>query len=149
SCTRQCWKQHEKIVHEFQYISVIFERFKEKKPTLRDPLIECIDAVAATVNLDTLLDDFTASMDKPNPNIKLQACNFVYRVMKNYSQNCAPKKVIKGVAPLLIKFTSDSDAEVRDAACSALGSMMRLTGEKVMNTFIGNLQEDKVKMKKV
>lgn len=48
-----------------------------------------------------------------------------------------------------LQFTSDSDAEVRDAACGAIGSMMRLTGEKVMNTFIGNLQEDKTKMKKV
>lgn len=26
---------------------------------------------------------------------------------------------------------------------------MRLTGDKVMNTFLGNLLEDKVKMKKV
>uniref|UniRef100_A0A914ZKU7 TOG domain-containing protein n=3 Tax=Parascaris univalens TaxID=6257 RepID=A0A914ZKU7_PARUN len=131
------------------YVPVIFERFKEKKPTLRDPLIECIDAVATTVNLDTLVEDFTSSMDKPNPNIKLQACHFIYRIMKKHSQNTAPKKLIKGVVPLIIKFSTDSDAEVRDAACGAIGSMMRLTGEKVMNTFIGSLQDDKTKMKKI
>lgn len=30
-----------------------------------------------------------------------------------------------------------------------LGSIMRLTGDKVMNTFLGNIQEEKSKMKKV
>ncbi|CAG9538175.1 unnamed protein product [Cercopithifilaria johnstoni] len=131
------------------YIPVIFERFKEKKPTLRDPLIECIDTIALTVNLDMLVDDLSSCFDKPNPQIKLQACNFIYRVMKNHSQTSAPKKTIKVVTPILVKFTTDPDSEVREAACIGLGSIMRLTGDKVMNTFLGNLQEDKIKMKKI
>ncbi|EJW72308.1 hypothetical protein WUBG_16786, partial [Wuchereria bancrofti] len=131
------------------YIPVIFERFKEKKPTLRDPLIECIDTIALTVNLDMLVDELSNCFNKPNPQIKLQACNFIYRVMKNYNQTSAPKKTIKAVTPILVKFTTDPDAEVREAACIGLGSIMRLTGDKVMNTFLGNLQEDKTKMKKV
>lgn len=32
-------------------VPVIFEKFKEKKPLLRDNLIECIDAVYATTVL--------------------------------------------------------------------------------------------------
>ncbi|VDN91938.1 unnamed protein product [Brugia pahangi] len=131
------------------YIPVIFERFKEKKPTLRDPLIECIDTIALTVNLDMLVDELSNCFNKPNPQIKLQACNFIYRVMKNHNQTSAPKKTIKAVTPILVKFTTDPDAEVREAACIGLGSIMRLTGDKVMNTFLGNLQEDKTKMKKI
>ncbi|KAL3984838.1 CLASP N terminal family protein [Acanthocheilonema viteae] len=131
------------------YIPVIFERFKEKKSILRDPLIECIDAIVLTVNLDMLVDDLSDCFNKPNPQIKLQACNFIYRVMKNHSQTSAPKKTIKALAPILVKFTADPDSEVREAACIGLGSIMRLTGDKVMNTFLGNLQEDKIKMKKI
>ncbi|KAM3717569.1 Zygote defective protein [Dirofilaria immitis] len=131
------------------YISVIFERFKEKKSTLRDPLIECIDTIALTVNLDMLVDELCGCFDKPNPQIKLQACNFIYRVMKNHSPTLAPKKTIKTVTPILVKFTADPDAEVREAAYIGLGSIMRLTGDKVMNTFLGNLLEDKAKMKKI
>uniref|UniRef100_A0A915Q0H8 TOG domain-containing protein n=1 Tax=Setaria digitata TaxID=48799 RepID=A0A915Q0H8_9BILA len=131
------------------YVPVIFERFKEKKPILRDPLIECIDAIALTVNLDTLVDELPGCFNKPNPQIKLQACNFIYRVMKNYNQTSAPKKMIKAITPILIKFTADPDAEIREAACTSLGSIMRLTGDKVMNTFLGNLQEDKAKMKRI
>ena len=43
-------------------VPVIFERFKEKKPQLRDPLVECIDAVYATtvrVNFKRLTNRFT------------------------------------------------------------------------------------------
>lgn len=35
----------------------IFEKFKEKKPVLRDPLIDCIDAVAASVSFKLKLRD--------------------------------------------------------------------------------------------
>lgn len=38
-------------MHVNLVIPVIFEKFKEKKPVLRDPLIDCIDAVAATVSI--------------------------------------------------------------------------------------------------
>ncbi|VDN07875.1 unnamed protein product [Thelazia callipaeda] len=131
------------------YMPVIFERFKEKRSVLRDPLINCIDAIALTVNLDTLAEDLPGYFNKPNPHIKIQGCNFIYRVMKNYNQNSSPKKVIKSVTPVLVKFTADPDADVRDAACTALGSIMRITGDKVMYTFLGSLQEDKTKMKKI
>ncbi|MFH4974191.1 hypothetical protein AB6A40_000900 [Gnathostoma spinigerum] len=131
------------------YIPTIFERFKEKKPTLRDPLIECVDAIASTVSLDSIVEEATKSIDKPNPNVKLQGCNFIHRVMMNYASDTASKKFIKGVAPLCVKLCGDSDAEVRDAACSAVGSLMRLTGEKVMGAFLGQVQEDKLRMKKI
>lgn len=131
------------------YIPIIFERFKERKPVLRDPLIECIDSIALTINLDTLADEVASCIEKPNPHIKQQACNFIYRVMKNYPQNGAPKKFIKASVPILVKFASDSDGDVREAACTALGSVMRLTGEKHMTTILGSLSEDKAKMKKI
>ncbi|VDN25968.1 unnamed protein product [Gongylonema pulchrum] len=41
---RKKFAQHATLV-----ASTIFEKFKEKKPVLRDPLIDCIDAVAASV----------------------------------------------------------------------------------------------------
>lgn len=31
-------------------VPAVFDKFKEKKPLLRDPLVECIDAIAATVS---------------------------------------------------------------------------------------------------
>lgn len=37
-------------------VPTVFEKFKEKKPLLRDPLVECIDAVAASVSFTVSID---------------------------------------------------------------------------------------------
>lgn len=34
--------------HSRSVIAIIFAKFKEKKPVLRDPLVECVDAVYST-----------------------------------------------------------------------------------------------------
>lgn len=55
------------------------------------------------MNLDSLVEDLITSIDKANPNTKLQGCNFIYRAMKKYKQTTAPKKIIKAISPLLVK----------------------------------------------
>ncbi|EJW84345.1 hypothetical protein WUBG_04745 [Wuchereria bancrofti] len=92
----------------------IFEKFKEKKPVLRDPLIDCIDAVAASHNPQTV-----------------------------------PKKVLKLLAPIIVKLTSDSDPEVRDASYAALGAAMKAVGEKSCMVLLADIAEEKVKMAKI
>ncbi|KAH7717073.1 CBR-ZYG-9 protein [Aphelenchoides avenae] len=128
---------------------VIFERFKEKKPQLRDPLVECIDAVYATTNFAAICEDTMAAMQKPNPHIKIQVDLFLYRVFKKFNAANAPKKELKALAPILIKHTGEPDPEVRDAACSALGAIMKAIGKKSAGVLIKDLENDKLKMAKI
>lgn len=62
-------------------------------------------------------------------------------------KNCKTKNAKK------IKFqfehSMESDPEVRDACYAALGSAMRVIGEKAMGTLITDIAEDKLKMAKV
>uniref|UniRef100_A0A1I8AD45 TOG domain-containing protein n=1 Tax=Steinernema glaseri TaxID=37863 RepID=A0A1I8AD45_9BILA len=125
------------------------EKFKEKKPVLRDPLIECIDAVAATVPLDNVVDDIVAAMGKPNPNIKLQTDQFLYRTIKRFTAATVPKKAVKAIAPLLVKHTGESDPDVREASYAALGAIMKALGEKAAMMFLTDIAEDKLKMGKI
>ncbi|VDM59748.1 unnamed protein product [Angiostrongylus costaricensis] len=127
----------------------IFDKFKEKKPILRDPLVECIDAVASTTTLEAMGDDIIVALEKPNPNIKIQADLFLYRSFKQLDSQTMPKKTIKALAPLLIKHTGDSDAEVRDASYAALGSAMRAIGEKLCLPLLSDILDDKLKMGKI
>jgi len=84
------------------------EKFKEKKPLLRDPLVECIDAVYATTQLETISDDILSSMTKPNPNIKIQVDLFLYRVFRSLKPAAVPKKLMKDLVPALVKHTGIS-----------------------------------------
>lgn len=49
----------------------------------------------------------------------------------------------------IIQHTSDSDPEVRDAACSALGAIMKAIGKKSAGVLLKDLENDKPKMAKV
>ncbi|TKR95208.1 hypothetical protein L596_009406 [Steinernema carpocapsae] len=135
--------------HAAIVIPVIFEKFKEKKPTLREPLVECIDVVAQTIPFDNMADDLTAALGKPNPSIKAQTDLFLYRSLKNFTAATAPKKTLKQIAPLIVKHTGESDPEVREASYQALGALMKAVGEKAALVFISEIAEDKIKMGKI
>ncbi|WKX94803.1 hypothetical protein Q1695_011794 [Nippostrongylus brasiliensis] len=135
--------------HAAAVVPVVFDKFKEKKPLLRDPLVECIDAIAATTTLEAMGEDVIAALEKQNPNIKIQTDLFLYRAFKLLNAQTMPKKTLKAIAPLLVKHTGDSDAEVRDASYAALGSAMRAIGEKPCLPLLSDIIEDKLKMGKI
>ncbi|KJH44505.1 HEAT repeat protein [Dictyocaulus viviparus] len=156
------------VPHVASVLPVIFDRFKEKKPLLRDPLIECIDAIAATTTLEAMGEDIIVALEKPNPSIKIQTNLFLYRSFKQLNAQTMPRKTIKSLIPLLIKVvytwtyvgfflkfvihdqhSGDSDAEVRDASYAALGSAMRAIGEKLCLPLLSDILEDKLKMAKI
>ncbi|PIC44433.1 hypothetical protein B9Z55_004801 [Caenorhabditis nigoni] len=128
---------------------IIFEKFKEKKPTLRDPLVACIDAVVATSNLEALGEIVLAALGKPNPSIKTQTDLFLQRTFMKLNSQTMPKKTLKTLVPLLIKHSGDSDSEVRDASYAAMGAMMRAIGEKPSLQLLADIVTDNLKMGKI
>ncbi|EGT60198.1 hypothetical protein CAEBREN_31790 [Caenorhabditis brenneri] len=128
---------------------IIFEKFKEKKPTLRDPLVACIDAVVATTNLEALGEVVLAALGKPNPSIKTQTDLFLQRTFMKLNSQTMPKKTLKTLVPLLIKHSGDSDSEVRDASYAAMGAMMRAIGEKPSLQLLADIVQDNLKMGKI
>ncbi|CAI5438088.1 unnamed protein product [Caenorhabditis angaria] len=127
----------------------IFDKFKEKKPTLRDPLVLCIDAVLATTNLENLAEIIVEALAKPNPSIKTQTDLFLQRSFMKLNSQTMPKKSLKTFIPLLIKHSGDSDSEVRDACYAAMGAMMRAIGEKPALSLLADIATDNIKMGKI
>ncbi|KAE9553441.1 hypothetical protein FO519_003354 [Halicephalobus sp. NKZ332] len=127
----------------------LFDKFKEKKPVIRDPLIECCDSLANIVNLDNIADEVTTAMGKPNPQIKQQMDNFIFRQLLRYGRNDHPKKFVKSVLPVLVKHAEDGDKDVRESALLALGGVMRLTGESILQNLAGAIINDSLKSSKI
>uniref|UniRef100_A0A914PB53 TOG domain-containing protein n=1 Tax=Panagrolaimus davidi TaxID=227884 RepID=A0A914PB53_9BILA len=131
------------------FVPVIFEKFKEKKALLRDPLIEAIDAIYPTTSIDAICDPIVAALGKPNPNIKIQTNQFLYRVFKTFNAQTAPKTVVKTLTPLIAKCTGVSDAEVREASFAALGAIMKAIGKSNAMKMLGDVANDKAKMERI
>uniref|UniRef100_A0A672ZHT1 TOG domain-containing protein n=1 Tax=Sphaeramia orbicularis TaxID=375764 RepID=A0A672ZHT1_9TELE len=128
-------------------VPTILEKFKEKKPQVVQALQEAIDAIFLTTTLQNLSEDILAVMDNKNPSIKQQASLFLARSFKHCTQSTLPKSVLKPLCAALIKQVNDSAPEVRDAAFEALGTAMKVVGEKAVNPFLADL--DKLKLDKV
>ncbi|XP_053175118.1 cytoskeleton-associated protein 5 isoform X3 [Scomber japonicus] len=130
-----------------QVVPTILEKFKEKKPQVVQALQEAIDAIFLTTTLQNLSEDILGVMDNKNPSIKQQASLFLARSIRHCTQATLPKSVLKPLCAALIKQVNDSAPEVRDAAFEALGTAMKVVGEKAVNPFLTDL--DKLKLDKI
>ncbi|CAK6966389.1 cytoskeleton-associated protein 5 isoform X3 [Scomber scombrus] len=130
-----------------QVVPTILEKFKEKKPQVVQALQEAIDAIFLTTTLQNLSEDILGVMDNKNPSIKQQASLFLARSIRHCTQATLPKSVLKPLCAALIKQVNDSAPEVRDAAFEALGTAMKVVGEKAVNPFLSDL--DKLKLDKI
>uniref|UniRef100_A0A8C7SEI4 Cytoskeleton associated protein 5 n=1 Tax=Oncorhynchus mykiss TaxID=8022 RepID=A0A8C7SEI4_ONCMY len=128
-------------------VPTILEKFKEKKPQVVQALQEAIDAIFLTTTLQNISEDVLGVMDNKNPSIKQQASLFLARSFRHCTQATLPKSMLKAFCPAFLKQVNDSAPEVRDAAYEALGTAMKVVGEKAVNPFLADL--DKLKLDKI
>ncbi|CAK5080586.1 unnamed protein product [Meloidogyne enterolobii] len=81
--------------HTASLSPIIFDKFKEKKPHLRDPLIELIDAVFASTTLNNLSASILEAAKKSNPSQKSQLDHFIYRAFRSLNSKDIPKGLLK------------------------------------------------------
>ncbi|XP_026057616.1 cytoskeleton-associated protein 5-like [Carassius auratus] len=128
-------------------VPTILEKFKEKKPQVVQALQEAIDAVFLTTTLQNISEDVLAVMDNKNPSIKQQASLFLARSFRHCTPSTLPKSVLKPFCAAFLKQVNDSAPEVRDAAFEALGTALKVVGEKAVNPFLVDV--DKLKLDKI
>ncbi|XP_076313305.1 msps cytoskeleton-associated protein 5 [Tachypleus tridentatus] len=130
-----------------QCIPVILEKFKEKKQNVLQALREASDAIYQTTSLESILEDVQGALDNKSPQIKTETASFLARCFKFCTPTILNKKMLKPLCTSLVKTLNDMDPAVRDSAAEALGTAMKVVGERVITPFIGEV--DALKMQKV
>ncbi|NWW39021.1 CKAP5 protein, partial [Panurus biarmicus] len=128
-------------------VPTILEKFKEKKPQVVQALQEAIDAIFLTTTLQNISEDILAVMDNKNPTIKQQTSLFIARSFRHCTPSTLPKSLLKPFCAALLKHINDSAPEVRDAGFEALGTALKVAGEKAVNPFLADV--DKLKLDRV
>uniref|UniRef100_A0A8D0L3G1 Cytoskeleton associated protein 5 n=1 Tax=Sphenodon punctatus TaxID=8508 RepID=A0A8D0L3G1_SPHPU len=128
-------------------VPTILEKFKEKKPQVVQALQEAIDAIFLTTTLQNISEDVLAVMDNKNPTIKQQTSLFIARSFRHCTPSTLPKSLLKPFCAALLKHINDSAPEVRDAAFEALGTALKVAGEKAVNPFLTDV--DKLKLDRI
>ncbi|XP_074041153.1 protein mini spindles-like isoform X1 [Leptinotarsa decemlineata] len=130
-------------------IPVILEKFKEKKQNVVTALRDAIDAVYLTTNFEAILEDVTEALNNKNPSVKTETCSFLARAFCRTLPTAVNKKLLKAICTPLIKTINESDPAVRESAAEALGTLMKLVGEKAIAPFLVELEKDNLKMAKI
>ncbi|TSM20280.1 Cytoskeleton-associated protein 5 [Bagarius yarrelli] len=128
-------------------VPTILEKFKEKKAQVVQALQEALDAVFLSTTLEKVNEDVLAVMDNKNPSIKQQATLFLARSFRHCTPTMLPKNLLKPLCVALLKQVNDSAPEVRDAAFEALGTALKVVGERAVNPFLADV--DKIKVDKI
>lgn len=129
-------------------VLVVLEKFKEKKQTVIINLREAIDAIMYSSSLESILEDVISALDNKNPQVRTESASFVARHCASVNPSAwGHKKVLVPLIEALIKDLNYNDPTVRDASAEALGTIMKVMGEKSMTPYLGDV--DSLKMAKI
>ncbi|XP_076268302.1 protein mini spindles-like isoform X2 [Rhynchophorus ferrugineus] len=127
----------------------LLEKFKEKKQSVVSAIREAVDATYLTTNIEAILDDVLETLNNKNPSVKSETSLFLARAFTKTSPSSVNKKLLKAVTGALTKNINESDPAVREASAEALGTLMKLVGEKAIGPFLVELEKDNLKMSKI
>lgn len=127
--------------------SGILEKFKEKKVNVVTALRDAIDAIYPATTLEALQEDLLEALNNKNPSIKAETASFLARAFARTQPALLNKKLIKAYSTALLKTLNESDPTVRDTSADALGTLLKLLGEKAVGPYLVDV--DALKMTKI
>lgn len=128
-------------------LSSILEKFREKKQNVVLALREAADAIFLTVSVDAILEDTLAALENKNPAVKAETAAYLARCFARTPPPTLNKKLLKAYTGALLKTLNEPDPTVRDSSAEALGTAMKLIGEKAMMPFLTDM--DNLKLAKI
>ena len=122
-------------------VAIIIEKFKEKKQNVILALREAIDAVMLSISIEVIQDDVIQALHNKNPQTKAETASFLTRQFSILPFSVlGDKKFVKPVVEALIVTLNDMDSGVREAAAEAIGTLMKVVGEKSINILLQDVE---------
>lgn len=121
-------------------VGPIMERLKERKQTVTDALGAALDSICAATSLMDCLEETLEFLKHKNPLVKLESTRFLVRSLRatKDAPGLPETKTISEVAKALV---SDSQETQRNAAAEVLGVLLKIMGERIMNTHLEGLDD--------
>lgn len=118
----------------------IMDRLKEKKQVVAEALGAALDAVFLSTNLTDCLEDIIAYLVHKNPQIKEGTMKFLVRCLRT-TRDVPSKQEIGSIVESAKKLLSESSEALRAGGAEILGTVMKIIGERAMNTHLEGLDE--------
>jgi len=126
--------------HRATIMAPIMERLKEKKQSIADALGQALDSVFASTNLSECLEEILEFLKHKNPQVKQETVKFLVRCLRT-TRDVPSKPEQKMIAEAGTKLLTDSSEVNRAGGAEALGTLMKIIGERAMNPFMDGLDD--------
>ena len=126
------------------FLTSVLEKMKEKKAAVVSVLSECADEIYKTTSLQNLHEEILEALENKNPNVKAETCLFTARSLCYCNPTTLTKPLQKALVPSLKKRLDDTTAQVRDAASTALGTCLKILGERPLAAFFEEIEKNKM-----
>lgn len=130
-----------------QCIPTILEKFREKKQNVVTALRDAIDAIYVSTTIEAIQEDCLEALENKNPSVKAETASFLARCFTKCTPMMLTKKSLKAYSSSLLKLLNNPDPTVRDNAADALGTAMKVVGEKAIMPFLADIEA--IKMTKI
>lgn len=123
-------------------LAPMLERTKEKKPSVADALNNCLDAIFKGSSLSDVLEETLNGMKHKTPQVKISTINYLQRCLAE--TKIAPKRVeIDAIMEVGVKLLADSQEPVRQASTEMIGTLMKITGVRELNSSLEKVDENR------
>lgn len=121
-------------------LAPILERLKEKKQSVAEALGQALDAVFLSTGLSECLEDILEFLKHKNPQVKSETLGFLIRCLKT-TREAPSKPEVKSIADAATKLLTESTEATRVAGAEALGTLMKIMGERQMQQYLEGLDD--------
>ncbi|KAF8467638.1 armadillo-type protein [Kalaharituber pfeilii] len=128
------------LKHKAVVLSPILERLKEKKQSVVDALSAALDGVFMATSLTDCLEEILEFLKHKNPQVKLETLKWLIRCLKE-TKVPPTKSEQKSIAESCTKLLGDTSEPVRTSSCEAMGTLMKIIGERGMNPYMEGLDD--------
>lgn len=118
----------------------MMERLKEKKQSIADALGQALDSVFASTNLSDCLEEILEFLKHKNPQVKQETVKFLVRCLRT-TKDVPSKAEVKTIAEAGTKLLTDSSEVNRSGGAEALGTLMKIMGERAMTPYLDGLDD--------
>ena len=121
-------------------LTPMMERLKEKKQSVTDALGAALDAVFISTSLTDCLEEIIAKLTDKNPNVKVESTKFLIRCLRT-TRDVPAKPEQKIIADAATKLLTESTEAIRSGGAEALGTLMKILGERAMGPYLEGLDD--------
>lgn len=124
-------------------VGPMIERSKEKKPAVADALANALDSIYKYSLLQDVLDETIAGMKHKTPQVKISATKYLQRCL--ISATTPPTSLqIDQIMETGVKLLTDSQEPIRQAATEMIGTLMKITGERELKSFLEKVDDNRL-----